>query len=252
MHWWHAQPGGKAPGSSADADADTPRPADAHAADDAVLAGKDLVGGGSWLVVRPSLGRWAALTNFWEALPPPGAPAPPSRGKLALAFAYAEPAEMSPLAFLQQLQREAPAYSGFNLLCGETRRGEAAVLGNRDAAAQAGAHGVPAGVHGLSNGVFNEEWPKVSRGRRTLTDVLHAWPAGAPPPVEALLSELLGDAECGVPDEQLPRRAGVTRQEARQLASAFVEMEELYGSGRCVHEGACLHASFASHACCSQ
>jgi hypothetical protein len=68
---------------------------------------------------------------------------------------------------LQQLQAQARfrEYAGFNLLCGDTRSADVAVLGNRGGAAAAGPQAVPPGAHALSNSVFGDEWPKVSAGR---------------------------------------------------------------------------------------
>jgi uncharacterized protein with NRDE domain len=203
-----------------------------------VLGGRDCLGGGTWLCLRPAAGRWAAVTNYFEPLPLPGAPARPSRGALPLHFAGSD---APPLAHLRALAPSAPAYAGFNLLCGDTtaRSGAAvAVLGNRGAAAARGAAEVPpspTGVHALSNGVFGDEWPKVAAGRAALCAILDAWTPGAEPPVEALLTRLLGDTRCaeGLPDEQLPRTC-VTLEEERALAPPFVAMDSLLGGGRCV------------------
>jgi uncharacterized protein with NRDE domain len=139
--------------------------------------------------------------------------------------------DASPLEHLQRLQADAHTYSGFNLLCGDTRRGCVAVLGNRGTAAAAGPQAVPPGVHALSNGVFGDEWPKVARGRAVLSDILARWAPGAHPPTEELLTRLLGDATCDAPDDALPRTC-VTRAEERGLAPAFVDMDDLAGCGR--------------------
>jgi uncharacterized protein with NRDE domain len=211
VHWWRRSSAGAGESSGESSSGE-------------ILAGRDCVGGGSWLSLRPAAGRWSVVTNYREL--PSGSP--PSRGRLPLDFVEGD---ASPLAHLQRLQADAHTYSGFNLLCGDTRHGCVAVIGNRGTAAVAGPQVVPPGVHALSNGVFGDEWPKVARGRAVLSDILARWAPGAPPPTEELLTRLLGDASCDAADDALPRTC-VTRAEERGLAPAFVAMDDLAGCGR--------------------
>ena len=75
-----------------------------------ILAGRDLSAGGTWLAVTPD-GRFAALTNYRD----PGRPRSdaPSRG--ALPVQLLEP-RLPATQQLQQLQRIAGDYNGFNVL----------------------------------------------------------------------------------------------------------------------------------------
>jgi len=78
-----------------------------------MLAGKDLVAGGTWFGVTRS-GRIAAITNYRE----PGfyRMDAPSRG--ALVAGYLRGAE-TPEEYLEKLDKEAGRYNGFSLVLGE-------------------------------------------------------------------------------------------------------------------------------------
>ena len=77
---------------------------------DAILAGRDIEGGGTWMGVGRK-GRFSALTNFRDASNPP--PNPPSRGILVADFLSTE---QSGRDYLEQLQVKARQYNGFSLL----------------------------------------------------------------------------------------------------------------------------------------
>ena len=125
-----------------------------------VLAGRDLEHGGTWLGLTRA-GRFAALTNFRD--PRNKRDGAPSRGGLVTGFlASAE----APLAYAAQLVAAAATYNGFNLLAGSFD--ELAYVSTRERRAVQ----VAPGVHGLSNGVLDEAWPKVRRGREGLADVV--------------------------------------------------------------------------------
>ncbi len=182
------------------------------------------------------------LTNFREAAQtaPRTTPPPPSRGALPLGFLRASDST-TPLQHLRALHEGSDgheaslrAYDACNLLCGDTRSGDVAVLGNRGAG---GPRAVPpgGGAHALSNGAFGDEWPKVAHGRERFAALLAGWPPGTPLPVQALLgAPLLADvaSAAGVADEQLPR-TGVSLECERGLASICVAMPDLAGGGRC-------------------
>ena len=144
-----------------------------------ILAGRDLVAGGTWLGVTPD-GRFAALTNFSGSAPP--SPDAPSRGRLVVDYLRSGVAAR---AHAREVAREADRYSGFNLL-----------LADRDALICITNRGgervteVPAGCHGLGNDRLDAPWPKVTAGladfRRVLagefeTEDLFALLAGEPP-----------------------------------------------------------------------
>ena len=167
-----------------------------------ILAGRDLQAGGTWMGVTRE-GRFAAVTNFRD--PSDRRSTARSRGGLVTEFLLS--AE-SPPAYLAAVARRAAEYNGFNLLAGD---GETLwYLGSREG----GARPIAPGVHGLSNHVLDEPWPKVVRGRRAMERALEGTD-----PVPALF-ELLGDAE-GAPDAELPR-TGVGLEWERRLASALI------------------------------
>ncbi|HEV2321380.1 MAG TPA: NRDE family protein, partial [Gammaproteobacteria bacterium] len=80
---------------------------------DAVLAGRDLEAGGTWLGVTLA-GRFAVVTNYREGLNPPKAPR--SRGALTADFLQGD---MTPAAYLDRLRAHAQDYGGFSLLVGD-------------------------------------------------------------------------------------------------------------------------------------
>ena len=165
-----------------------------------ILAGRDLRAGGTWLGVSPD-GRCAVLTNFRR----PGLPHPeaPSRGRLPVRFLEGDrPAGV----FLEVLRGEAGRYNPFNLLVFDGQD----LLGyqSRDGRMIA----FDAGLHLLSNGDFDEPWPKAEALRERL--------AGADPGDEAALLTLLED-DRPFEDARLPR-TGVPLDWERALSPIFV------------------------------
>lgn len=175
-----------------------------------VVAGRDLVAGGTWLGVTPG-GRFAALTNVRE----PGVPRrpdAPSRGELVRGFLLGD---ASPTAYVDAL--DGGAYAGFNLLVSD---GEALVWTSN----RGGRRALDPGVYGVSNGLLDTPWPKVSTGKRALSAALDA----AEPEDEALFA-LLADRSAP-PDAALPD-TGVGLDLERRLAPRFL-LGEAYGT-RC-------------------
>jgi uncharacterized protein with NRDE domain len=164
-----------------------------------ILAGQDLWSGGTWMGVSRD-GRFAALTNFREARR--SSDGRPSRGFIPLRFLDAGG---SASEFLTWVRKEAPRYAPFNvlvydgleLLGYESRQG-------RELRFQPG-------IHGLSNGDFDEPWPKV--------EAIKAGLAAGPQDDEALLT-LLADVR-HYEDDRLPH-TGVSLEWERTLSPAFV------------------------------
>ncbi len=178
-----------------------------------VLAGRDLVAGGTWLGIRRD-GRWALLTNVREGRGR-NDPAAPSRGLLVPAILNDRG---TPAAALYAVMRNADAYNGFNLLAGNA--GSAAWASNRSKETLA----ITAGVHGLSNALLDTPWPKLARTRTKLAE----WTAhddGDLTPVFAALSD-----RSRPPDEALPS-TGVPIEWERLLSAPFIVSED-YGT-RC-------------------
>ena len=166
-----------------------------------ILAGRDLWSGGTWMGVSRE-GRFAAVTNFRDPLR--SRKDAPSRGFIPLRFLEEEG---SAAAFLGWLRKEAPSYAPFNVL----------VYDGVDLLGYESRHdGIPPlapGIHAVSNGDFDEPWPKVEAAKAGLAE--------AEEDDEALFN-LLRDAR-PFPDDQLPG-TGVPIEWERALSPAFVRM----------------------------
>ncbi len=125
----------------------------------AVLAGRDLQAGGTWLGINRS-GQFAAVTNVRNGRETPNRPG--SRGALVSDYLTAQqPGQFQP-------QHGDDHYNGFNLLTGTP----ASLLYRSNRGNQA-LYELPAGVYGLSNGHLNGPWPKVTSGRQQLQQLLN-------------------------------------------------------------------------------
>ena len=167
-----------------------------------VLGGRDLKAGGTWMGVTRA-GRFAAVTNFRD--PSDKRSTARSRGELVTQFLLSK---QSPADFLSSLAARARDYNGFNLIVGDG--GELWYFGSREGTARP----IEPGVHGLSNHLLDEPWPKVVRARLAMENAL---PEREP---AARLFEMLADGE-GAPDESLPQ-TGVGMAWERRLASPLI------------------------------
>ena len=175
----------------------------------AIFAGRDLQAGGTWMGVTRA-GRFAAVTNFRD--PSDKRTTAKSRGALVSGYLLSSDA---PGAFLAALASSARDYNGFNLILGDGN--ELWYYGSREGEARE----VGPGVHGLSNHLLDEPWPKVVRAREAMRSAI----AGDDP--FPSLFEVLGDAS-GAPDEALPD-TGVGIAWERRLASPLIVGPE-YGT----------------------
>lgn len=122
----------------------------------AILAGRDLKAGGTWLGVDSNK-RFAALTNVRN--PADVKPNSPSRGDIVTDFLNRElPAE----GFLKELGRTAERFNGFNLLVMD---GSGLFWYSNKGP---GPRKLASGIFGLSNALLNTDWPKVTQGRNAL------------------------------------------------------------------------------------
>jgi uncharacterized protein with NRDE domain len=139
-----------------------------------VIAGRDLVSGGTWLGISEN-GRMAVVTNIRDAEGPD--PTKRSRGALAADWLTAgnEPTGLG-------------RFNPFNLILA----GPSGIhyLSNRPASAR---EPLAAGIHGMSNATANEHWPRKDRLEAVLAD----WLAGTADQPEGLLNNL---ADEHVPD----------------------------------------------------
>lgn len=164
----------------------------------AVLGGRDLEAGGSWLGVSRG-GRFAVVTNVREADPPTLLRAR-SRGELVTDFLRGEETPERYVAGLGMA-----SFAGYNLICGD--RDSLWYASNRAVERPLGP-----GVYALSNATLDAPWPKVER--------LRARFASARGQGEAALFELLADREPAA-DGALPD-TGLGLERERLLSAPFV------------------------------
>ena len=177
-----------------------------------LLAGRDLLAGGTWLGVTRD-GRFAAVTNYRE----PRNVAPPlrSRGELPRDYLLggANPGE-----FARALAASAADYSGYNLLVGD--RDELWWYSNRGTAPRR----LEPGIYGLSNDLLDTPWPKVEIAKTAL-----AARCAAGTPAASDLLGLLEDRHTHVTDAD--PAVGLDAALARALSAIFIETPR-YGT-RC-------------------
>ncbi|MGB5076987.1 MAG: NRDE family protein [Sphingorhabdus sp.] len=135
-----------------------------------VLAGRDLVSGGSWLGVSKE-GRFGVVTNIRDADGPD--PGKASRGAL-----------IADWLAVGKVPSELDTYNPFNLILAQ--RKSVQLISNKSV--------VPAvqlsrGVHGLSNAIAQEHWPR----KDLLVEQMAAWIAKSDAQPSALLDLLADD-----------------------------------------------------------
>ncbi len=199
------------------------RPTDnAHWWKDAeILAGRDLEAGGTWLGVNRN-GRLAAVTNVRE--PSAGnlkvgnlKASGKSRGQLTRDYLSGE---ISNQDYRQTLEASAADFAGFNLLFGSLE--SLWFYSNRGHVYRPQAYRpIEAGIYGISNGNFNQAWPKLEDGREALSAAL------ATDLNDALLLEILQNDQPSK-DNRLPS-TGVSKETERLLSSRFIRSAD-YGT----------------------
>jgi uncharacterized protein with NRDE domain len=179
-------------------------PASFWETDPQLLAGRDLKSGGTWLGISRT-GRIAALSNYRD--PRTVRDNSPSRGELVTEFLLGD---LQPAEFLEMLRQRSQNYNGFNIIFGDLKnlfvysnRGEVPPL-------------LQPGIHGLSNHLIDTPWPKVTRGKKALAEILAR---GNEPDIEEIFSLL---AERSIPDYTLLPDTGVGLETERLLAPLFI------------------------------
>ncbi len=186
--------------------------ADWWESDPNLLAGRDLVAGGSWLAVGRN-GRFSGLTNYRD--PNNILPDAPTRGLLVTDFVQGT---TSAGAYLDALHSTGQLYNGFNILVGDGDE-----LWHYSNQAGAPAKLAP-GIYGVSNAVLDTPWPKVVEGKEKLAHLLQS------PQIDVEMAfEALNDPHIA-PDEALPD-TGVPLEWERKLSALYIEMPT-YGT-RC-------------------
>jgi len=177
-----------------------------------IFAGRDLEARGTWMGVNRN-GRFAAVTNVRE--PGKSEPARLSRGKLTRDFlASRESAE----TFIEGIESTAQDYAGFNLLVGDSSG--LFFVSNR----YTGIRRIPPGIYGVSNGLFDEAWPKLTSGKLALASAVKTGLGN-----DALMQILTDHATAE--DEYLPE-TGVPLDIERMLSSRFIRSDD-YGTRAC-------------------
>ena len=184
-----------------------------------VYGGRDQQAGGGWLMASRR-GRLAAVTNVRAG--PGQAEMPRSRGDLVRGFAAGS---ATAARFVDGLSSTAAEYGRFNLL-----------LWDGDALGFATNHPrfehalVAPGLHAMSNGVFDADWPKATHATRALSAWLDAHDrlADGEAALEPLFAALADTQRA--PDALLPD-TGVGLALERVLSPAFV-LDPRYGT-RC-------------------
>lgn len=176
-----------------------------------IYGGRDLEAGGTWLGISLD-GRYAALTNFRQG----GARDATLRSRGELVASYLR-ADTAPSSYMESVQQRAAQYNGFSMLAGDGR--DLYFYSNRGN----GIRRVTPGVHGLSNHLLDEPWPKVING----TAALQSWLGLDTGPLAANLYRFLADRTTA-PDHLLPS-TGVDAQRERELSAAFIAAEQ-YGT----------------------
>lgn len=172
-----------------------------------VLAGRDEKEGGSWFGITRR-GRIAYLTNFRD--PDSFRKDAKSRGFIVKSFLLSND---SPEVFIDNLRGEVDEYNSFNLIVGANPDEMfyfSSVTGETKR--------IRSGIHGLSNGLLDEPWPKVEKLKAGFKNIVSKEEIS----IERLF-ELLEDRE-RFPIEMLPN-TGVGEELEVKLSPIFVDFE---------------------------
>lgn len=192
-----------------------------HADGPEILAGRDLSAGGTWLGLNAT-GRLALLTNIRD--PSRNDPKAPTRGDIPTRWLTTD---QPPDRFW--VRTSLSGHNGFNLIAADFSRGECYWMCNRSAYAQR----LEKGLFGLSNGLLDEPWPKVTRLKQNLAEALAQHEDGGLS-TEAFSQALLGALASRIraPDDELPH-TGVGLDLERTLSPAFIRSADGRYGTRC-------------------
>ena len=188
-----------------------------HAAAPAILGGRDLEAGGTWLGLTAQ-GRLGLLTNVRGGLPTD--PQAPSRGRIVPEWLAAN----EPVGSFW-MRTALAGHNGFNLIAADFRQGECFWASNT------AAHPLrlERGIYGLSNGGLDTPWPKVDALKARLAVALAEAAS-----VDALADQLfaaLADRQLA-PVGSLPS-TGIPPAWEHQLSAAFIRTPDLAYGTRC-------------------
>ncbi|MFT7034675.1 MAG: hypothetical protein ACJA2S_003193 [Cyclobacteriaceae bacterium] len=178
-----------------------------------IVAGRDLQAGGTWIGVNKSGERIAGITNYRDRQNID--PNANSRGALTTNYLLSKE---TPLAYLLRIKSSKIQYNGFNLLVGDSEHMFHYNNVNHEITE------LQPGTYGLSNGFFQENWPKLKKGRDALEELVKTNTLD-----NHALFEILNDT--GLADDNLLPKTGIPIEWERALSPLFINTEK-YGT-RC-------------------
>lgn len=152
-----------------------------------VLAGRDVLAGGTWMGVTRQ-GRFAAITNYRDPMQASGQN---SRGQLVADFLLGQ---QTAAEYADHVQSMGHLYTGFSLLIADAQ--SLYFVSNRSEHPQA----LGPGWYGLSNAILDTPWPKLQR-LKAAAQQLQVGPSAAQSAEEnlALLKDTQEAAEADLP-----------------------------------------------------
>jgi uncharacterized protein with NRDE domain len=181
-----------------------------HQWESGIYAGKDLRSGGTWMGFHPN-GRWALLTNyrdFSSAIKPTI-----SRGKLVQNWLESL---ITPKEYLTEIEKTLENYDGFNLLVSDGK--SLWYLSNYGK----GVEEIRPGIHGISNGLLNDPWPKTELAKGQMKKILVGMPT------ENKLLDILKSTET-YSLEDLPKTGAPPEMEIG-LSAQLIRLNDTYGT----------------------
>ena len=188
------------PASSADFWSDEP----------AILAGRDLKAGGTWLGITRK-GRFAAITNYRD--PKSMKTNAPSRGELVINFLLGN---NSLSEFSKELLSSSDLYNGYNLLYADKE--SIRYFSNQTKKQLV----LSPGIYGLSNHLLDTPWPKVEKSKKSFKNILNK---------EFISTENLFDilSDSSIPPDELLPDTGLGLEIERAVSPIFVKTPQ-YGT----------------------
>lgn len=177
---------------------------------EAVIAGRDLRSGGSWMGMS-TRGHAAVVTNVRDPTAPAGGP---SRGELIAGYLAGN---QGAARYVDGLAGRASEFAPFNLLLADADH--CCYLGNHPAALH---QRLPPGIHGMSNGTLDAPWPKTRR----LMQALETWLEQDTSDLGDLWQALADESHPA--DEDLPH-TGIPLELERRLSRTFIRGSD-YGT----------------------
>jgi uncharacterized protein with NRDE domain len=181
-----------------------------HQWESGIYAGKDLRSGGTWMGFHPN-GRWALLTNYrdFSSISKPTI----SRGKLVQNWLENQ---ITPKQYLTEIEKTLENYDGFNLLVSDGK--SLWYLSNYGK----GIEEIRSGIHGISNGLLNDPWPKTKLAKGQMKKILEGIPT------ENKLLDILKSTET-YSLEDLPK-TGVLPEMEIGLSAQLIRLNDTYGT----------------------